>query len=57
MEFIATILLAFLCTISKGLLWLFVIAFLLTWSLNPTATPVEIFAHWRRTYKKNRSKQ
>lgn len=31
---------------------LFCLAFGLTWMLNPTASPKEIFKHWNKTFKK-----
>jgi len=35
-------------------LFVLIVAFFLTWALNPTATPREIFQHWIKTHEENR---
>jgi thiaminase len=46
-----TILFSIIVNLIVFVLMLFIIALGLTWMLNPTANPHEIFQHWCKTYK------
>ena len=42
------------CSMVLGVVLALLIGFLLTWMLNPTATPADIFGFWKSNFEKNR---
>lgn len=45
------LILSLLHNFAVGVAIIFVVAFLLTLLLNPTATPKEVFEHWEKIWK------
>ena len=53
---IGTLIVSVIYNLMLVFLFVLVIAFFLTWALNPTATPREILRHWIKTYEENEKK-